>query len=193
MSTKNIMKCLLTATPEQYNEGLLAYETYHARLKTIAEVNDIPFNRVVGAFSALSPGNKLEMNFADLDKLINGVKKNKEASEIKLHCYSTCTQRGYDFLTGWEPEFKTSRKGMKTLNFYHNILSPESPDYVTIDRHAIEVWYGKEVDDSARKKIFDSPRKYNEIVEDFKAIAKKTGLLPQQVQAITWYTWRSNS
>jgi hypothetical protein len=190
MSTKNIMRILLQASPEQYEQGLAAYQDYHARLKTLAEVNDIPFERVVGAFSALSPGNRLEMNFADLETLINAIKKNKEVSAIRLHCYSQCTQRGYDFLTGWEPEFKTSRKGEKTRNFYHNILNPESPDYVTIDRHAIEVHAGKEVDETLRKKIFDSPRKYNEIANDYKKVAKQVGLLPCQVQAITWYTWR---
>jgi hypothetical protein len=190
MSQANIMRVLLQATPEQYNEGLTAYSKYHIRLKTIAEVSEIPFKNVVGAFSALSPGNKLEMNFADLDKLINGVKKNKEASEIRLHCYSTCTQRGYDFLTGWEPEFKVARKGRKTWNFYQNILNPDDTNFVTIDRHAIEIHAGKEIDDTLRKKIFDSPRKYNEIAADYKKVAKKVGLLPQQVQAITWYVWR---
>jgi len=190
MSPKNIMKVLLQATPEAYQQGLTAYQDYHNTLKATAEQHNLKLERVIGAFSALSPGNKLEMNFADLETLIKAVKKNKEASEIRLHCYSTCTQRGYDFLTGWEPEFKTSRKARKTYNFFQNILNPESPEHVTIDRHAIEVHAGKEVDDALRKKIFDSPRKYNEIAEDYKTVAKKTGLLPCQVQAITWYAWR---
>jgi len=191
MSAKNIMRVLLQASPEQYEQGLTAYQGYHDTLKVTAAKNDLDFEKVVAAFSALSPGNKLELNFKDLDTLIVAVKTFKEASSIRLHCYSSCTQRAYEYLTGWET-FKPTRGNSKTWNFYNNILNPKSPDYVTIDRHAIEVWHGKEISEEARKKYFYKT-KYNQIVDDFKKVVKQTGLLPQQIQAITWYTWKERS
>ena len=191
MSVKNITKCLLKASPDNYEQGLNAYQGYHDTLRETALKAGFQFEKVVAAFSALSPGNKLELNFKDLDTLINAVKTLKEASSLRLHCYSACTQRAYEYLTGWE-DFKRTRWNSKTFNFYNNILNPELADYVTIDRHAIEVWYGKEVDENIRRKHFNT-KQYELIADDYKTVAKKTGLLPQQVQAITWHSWRNNN
>ena len=93
MSTKNIMKVLLQATPETYQQGLTAYQDYHNTLKATAEQHNLKLERVIGAFSALSPGNRIEMNFKDLDTLISGVAKGKESADIRLHCYSLCSKQ----------------------------------------------------------------------------------------------------
>jgi hypothetical protein len=191
MSAKNITKVLLSASPDEYAQGVNAYQEYHDRLKKVALVSGFEFEKVVASFAALSPGNKLELNFKDLDTLVSAVKTFKEASSLRLHCYSSCTQRAYDYLTGWE-EFKPTRWNSKTFNFYNNILNPSSPDWVTIDRHAINVWHGKEVNEVLRKKFFNTLA-YKKIANDFKTVAKKTGLLPNQVQAITWYAWKTNT
>jgi hypothetical protein len=188
MSVNNITKCLLSASTDAYEQGLSAYQGYHDTLRVTASKNGLDFKRVVSAFAALSPGNKLEHNFKDLDTLISAVQRNKEVSEIRLHCYPACTQRAYDYLTGWEV-FTLGKWNNKTWNFFNNILTPESPDYVTIDRHAIEVWHGYEVEDKDRKRFFNA-KGYNYIADAYKKVAKNVGLTPNQVQAITWYAWK---
>lgn len=73
-------------------------------------------------------------------------------------------------------------KGMKTLSFYANILDPSDPVTVTVDTHAIKIAGINR--DSVGKKL------YLAIADGYREVADYVGLLPQQVQAITWTTWR---
>ena len=73
------------------------------------------------------------------------------------------------------------KTGLKVENFYLNILRPNDDNPVTIDRHAWDIIGGE-------GKI-TIPR-YHKAVQVYKRAAKKHGLLPNQVQAITWIIHR---
>lgn len=190
---KNILKVYKSASEEQKKLGMSAYQDYYRELKAMAEFFELPFKSVVAAFAAISPGNRIEENFKDTLTLIEGMKANKDLSRIKkLHCYPQCTERAYNYLFDSEAfESRKGKKGLKTWNFYFNILHPFSPDYVTIDRHAIRIWCGGKADcEKFEKSVFDSPNKYKAIAEDYKQAAKIANILPCEMQAITWYAWR---
>ena len=187
MSRANIMKTLLRATPEDYVQGMSAYQDYHNILKAVAETEGLPLNRVVAAFAALSPNTRIESNFKALFSLVKGYKQGLFPEDINTFGYHHAKRRAYSYLCGGK-EFTALKTAPKTRAFYHNLLNPESALYVTVDGHAYNIWKGK------RQPLKDVRMKkgvYVQISQDYKEVAQKTGLLPHQVQAITWYAWRN--
>ena len=72
--------------------------------------------------------------------------------------------------------------GLKTRAFYGNILDPNDSEIVTVDTHAIKI---AGIDrDSVGKGL------YRAIADGYREAAEYVGILPQQMQAITWTTWR---
>ena len=72
--------------------------------------------------------------------------------------------------------------GLKTRAFYQNILAPSDDVTVTVDTHAIKIAGLNR--DSVGKGM------YNDIADGYREVAAYVGILPQQIQAITWTTWR---
>lgn len=85
-------------------------------------------------------------------------------------------------------------KGNKVRNFYNNIANPNSKDgEVTIDTHAAGVGLLNVIsaDDTASMGLFrndsagNSPL-YAVLKESYQEVAKEKGLLPRELQSITW-------
>jgi hypothetical protein len=72
--------------------------------------------------------------------------------------------------------------GLKTRAFYVNILDPNNSDIVTVDTHAIKIAGINR--DSVGVKL------YNAIADGYRECAEYVGILPQQIQAITWITYK---
>lgn len=72
--------------------------------------------------------------------------------------------------------------GLKTRSFYVNILDPLDTDVVTVDTHAIKVAGLSR--DSVGKGL------YNELSQAYRDAAKVAGIRPNQMQAVTWMTYR---
>lgn len=73
--------------------------------------------------------------------------------------------------------------GMKTRAFFTNILDPDDDWTVTVDTHAIKI-AGIPNRDSVGKGL------YMAIADGYREAAEYVGILPQQMQAITWTTYR---
>lgn len=92
-------------------------------------------------------------------------------------------------IMGGEDPADVLRKGPKTFNFYHNILRPEDPQYITIDRHAHDVAVGQPYGDSNRG--LSAMGRYNHFSDAYRMATGKVGLeIPNQVQGVTWEHWR---
>lgn len=76
--------------------------------------------------------------------------------------------------------------GDKVRSFYRNLTGDSAA--VTIDRHAIAIsgWTGKGVSSAG----VPTSRAYSRIATAFKFAGENVGLLPCQVQALTWCYWR---
>jgi hypothetical protein len=72
--------------------------------------------------------------------------------------------------------------GLKTRAFFDNILNPLLSTAVTVDVHAIRI-AGIERD-SVGKGL------YNDIADAYRTAASKVGIMPLDLQAITWTTYR---
>lgn len=77
--------------------------------------------------------------------------------------------------------------GSKITSFFLNIVNPETDNGVTIDRHAVSLAVGKELQGSALQM---SLGQYNFFVNAYRIAANKLGVKPLQVQAVTWVEWR---
>ncbi len=79
--------------------------------------------------------------------------------------------------------------GRKVRSFYGCILDPENAGLVCVDRHAYDVAVGDVTSDAERKSL-ESDAGYARIADAYRRAAAKVGLLPQELQAITWCQWR---
>ena len=98
-------------------------------------------------------------------------------------------QRKCDAIMANEPISKVLSTD-KLNNFYWNIYKPDLADHVTIDRHATAIaYFGR------RETRFPKPtaKRYNIIAEAYKSVAENLGLIPQQLQAITWVAYRNKA
>lgn len=72
----------------------------------------------------------------------------------------------------------------KTGNFYRCILDPSDPEPVCVDRHAHDVAVGKAYGNDDRG--LSSKGRYSALAGAYRAAAERLGILPSELQAITW-------
>lgn len=87
---------------------------------------------------------------------------------------------------GWNNPKATS--GHKVRNFYRNILNPLGNE-VTIDRHAFDIAIGEPLGQGKRLQL-NRKGGYDLLADIYREAAHSVGILPSQIQAITWTAWR---
>lgn len=187
----NIEKVFAQADSIDKSEGKVAYTRYNKLLKGIADHYDFGFCQTAAAFVALSPNNDYMGNLRSLISIMYGINAKNPLEEITVSTYKQCRNRAYEYLVG-NKDFLVETKGMKTRNFYLNILLPKDPKYITLDGHMCSVYLGRRftMKEVAIQKFISSPNRYNEVAKSFFLVAKRHKLLPNQLQAILWFTWK---
>jgi hypothetical protein len=185
-SRRNIIRVLDKADAVDINEGRLAYFRYNEVLRNLADFYDVPFRDCVAAFAALSPNNDYLGNLRSTATLLKYF-RTVPIDRIVCTTYNGCRDRAATYLTG--TSFLGTVGGKKIRAFYSNILNPLDPAAVTIDGHAVNVWRNQRVNlqKVAAKKF---RWKYDDVAADYRRAAAGVGLLPNQVQAITWFAWK---
>ena len=175
------------STSEQKKEGLKWYKEANQFCANLAKQSNLEVFRVVGIVAALSPqknwqrNKELAYNFI-INKSNTG--HNKQQINKALDCYILNENEIYLML---------SKNKVKTSQFYYNILHFDKIKSVTIDRHAIgTIIYNKR----NIKTISDgqsqmTKKQYDFFADCYKEAAKELNLLPQQLQAIVWVTYRN--
>jgi hypothetical protein len=188
LSVENIEKVLSQADEVDIREGKMAYQNYHDLMRRIAEHYQVGFVQTVAAFVALSPNNDYVGNLRSLVTVAKRVQDRLPIPEegLRTSSYGHCVARAYQYLTG-EEDFWFRTKGPKIRSFYINILLPQDNRFVTIDGHMYNAWSGGL---TPLKQIARAGFSYNEIVKDFKIVARRQNLIPCQVQAIVWFAWK---
>jgi hypothetical protein len=84
-------------------------------------------------------------------------------------------------MDGEDPDTVLPR-GKKTWHFYHNILDPSAPEYVTVDRHAIRAatWEW----DNGEPRV--TPKNYSLIATGYANVARDVGINASDLQAGLW-------
>jgi hypothetical protein len=144
------------------------------------------YRRVAAILASMSPGTFWERNKMETAALLMGADvefttypRNVEKAER----IRTVDKRG-DYLDLVKPN---PASGWKVGSFYQNIVDPDDPEPVTIDRHAIAICLGRAPNE--REQSLTRWR-YACYAAAYREVAAERGLSPNAVQAITWCEYR---
>lgn len=184
-SVANLRKMLLQADGIDWREGKLAYGRYREVLTSVALRYDIPLERAVAGFVALSPNSDYLGNLRSLVSVLEGIRDGVNVDQITISTYNHCRDRAYEYLTGITDFWETT-KGPKIRSFFRNIMDPDDPEWVTIDGHMVAAWLDKQL--VMKDALLRGPQAYQTVAAGVRQLARETGLVTNQVQAIIWFT-----
>ena len=180
---QNITRCFRAASTADVLSGM----DWYARARRLATELD-PQNpaRAAGVIAAMSPMMAWPQNVRQARNVYSGIgAKGLSKNVAKAHAIHN----------GAEP--LSILGGEKVRSFFLNIVFPENGTPVTIDRHAIDIACGKVQSDSERALAIRGKAGYQNVAQMYRRAAeilsKEYGvpILPQQVQAVTWVSWRN--
>ena len=184
----NITSVYRDADKTQHAEGLLWYSDAQKAAHDIAIKYGIAVYIVVAVIAALSPNNKWSRNVRNADALIGAFIRGDGIDSVKVSTYHAMKRKAWDILVA-RPDYdgaKAMLKGQKITSFFCDIMGEFN---VTIDGHARNIAYGERVgltDDRSNIGV----REYRALQAAYEAAAERLGLMPYQLQAITWRVWR---
>jgi hypothetical protein len=184
----NITSVYRDADETQHAEGLLWYSDAQKAAYNIAVKYDIAVYIVAAVIAALSPNNKWARNIVNADALIGAFIRGDGLLSVKVSTYNKMKQKAWDILAA-RPDYdgaKAMLKGQKITSFFMDIMGEFN---VTIDGHARNIAYGERVgltDDRTNIGV----REYRALQAAYEEAARRVGLMPYQLQAITWRVWR---
>jgi hypothetical protein len=194
MSTRNLLSIYKKSTFCALQNGVKWYEQANNYACELANKYGLPVEKSAGIISALSPMITWEQNKRDAEVLIQGLTLGIDTSEqYKVHRFSTYSKnviKGEQIFYSDQPvvNFFSDKTGPKTLSFFLNILRPTEQTRVTIDRHAIAAWQGVKDGTGGSRRV--TTAQYKKIESDYVSVANKVNLLPHQLQAIIWVTYK---
>ena len=184
----NIISVYRDADETQHAEGLLWYSDAQKAAHNIAVKYDVPVYLVVAVIAALSPNNKWSRNIVNADALIGAFIRGDGLLSVKVSTYHAMKRKAWDILVA-RPDYdgaKAMLKGQKITSFFCDIMGEFN---VTIDGHARNIAYGERgglTDDRSNIGV----REYRALQAAYQEAARRVGLMPYQLQAITWRVWR---
>lgn len=170
--------------------GAAYYHEFRQRVKETSQRahngHFVPIQISAGVYAALSPNNSQDSCMEDMQRAIRcHLYEPHNFIHLKVHTYGANKEKALRILKGEDP--KVVLTGPKTFNFYHNIENPDDPNYVTVDGHMVNIWNNKRVPlDNSGVNLGE----YLTVASGIKELAQRYGLVPCQLQAILWLTWR---
>ena len=184
MTAANIKRVLNQADAVDWREGLGAYANYNHMMQALADYYNYPLAHVAAVFAALSPNNDYIKNLRSAVTLLKGHRDGVPIEDLTTTSYRACKLRAWRVLNG--EDFLSFTKGPKTRNFYECIINPEHPTAITIDGHMVNIYaYRKR-----SLKELGSKFNYDALAHEYRRAAFSEFILPLQLQAILWFTWK---
>jgi hypothetical protein len=152
-------------------------------MRRLADKYEYPTEFVCAVFCSLSPNSDYWGNLRSTVSVLQGINECRPDDDIVVSTYGHCKTRALAYARG-SKSFTVETKGPKILNFYHNILTPHSSRWVTIDGHMVGVLRDH---NGTMKELLIKPREYEEYADLIKQFAFSNFMLPQQMQAILWF------
>ena len=171
------------------SDGMKAYIRYHDLFAKMAHEYKVTIEQAVGVFAALSPNNDYLNNLRGARTLLHwhGYRHPDHLPFVNVGTFHHAKERAIRVLRG-EP-FLSFSKGLKTRNFYKNIVDPTDPMPVTIDGH---IYWAAVGDRDGQKQTMTNAKlsaaEYHKIAKAIRQLARQIGVLPNQVQAMIWFT-----
>jgi hypothetical protein len=185
LNVANIKRVLAQADRVDWNEGMIAYQMYNQTMSSLAQYYGYSLETVTAVFAALSPNNDYLKNLRSTVTLLKGFRDGHSVDSLTVTTYNACKLRAWRVLNG--ESFLSFTTGKKTRNFYECIINPEHQTAITIDGHATNIWLDKPQTMTA---ALLARIKYDAVAHDYRKVAFENFMLPMQLQAITWFTWK---
>ncbi len=182
----NILTVYAHADRVDIATGMGAFQGYNALMKALATEFRQSEENVTGVFAALSPNSDYKTNVSSARTMLAAHNRGAAIDDFKVTTYKNNKRKAWSILEGRRPLDVIVAK--KTRSFYLNIIAPFHPWPVTIDGHMYSVWMLKRF--NMIEAQVGSGKKYDRISSDFRLAAKAVGILPNQLQAICWFTWK---
>lgn len=165
--------------------GFSWYKEANAFACELADMSGLPIEIVCGVIAVLSPAVSWEVNKADAVSMILA----EDVRSVRVSTYGQNRHKAIDLIVNGN---LSAIGGRKVTSFYRNILNPECPEAVTIDRHAVRACLGKRGLKYSSDNIptLSSHKRYKYFSLFYERLAKKYNLIPNQVQAIVWCEFR---
>lgn len=189
-TTKTVNKIIKMYNQSPNKEGLSWYVDANLFAEDLAEKfmpeqcyssgTHTSLNKVAGIIAALSPLKSWEEN----KRIATSFLKDGKSYHTKV-----MTKKAQAILNsdGQIDTISNILQGNKITSFFLNIVNPYSDNGVTIDRHAVSLAVGRDLQGDALQM---SLNQYNFFVNCYRIAAKKLDVRPLQVQAVTWVEWR---
>lgn len=174
----NIVKWFNKTNSDNFDNGMAWYRDAHNFAKYLSKKHNVSLEKTIGVISALSPNNKWDRNKIDTDKFLMS-----PSIDTKVCTFKQQRQKALDILeSDGKPEtIKDILGGIKTQNFFSNILNYKTCDNVTVD-----LWAFRSVGVEPKKKYI------KDITLAYKLLAKEFKMQPHQLQAIVWGSIRGS-
>lgn len=181
--TQNITRVFRNASKADTLFGM----DWYMRARRLAEDLDPARPRqAAGVIAALSPLTSWPLNVRNAQDVYSGLRartltKNAEKADAIYHGADPLDILG----------------GEKVVSFFWNIIAPNNATPVTIDRHAIDIACGRVQSDSERAIAIRGKSGYQIVAGMYRRASEilskeyNVAILPQQVQAVTWVSWRN--
>lgn len=192
MTHQNILAVYQLANTADQVNGM----AWYARAKDIAialcrQYRNISLYQAAGVIAALSPRNKWERNVADAENLIRVWSIDPESVDsVKVCTFGSNKAKAIAILNlaaGADGhDVRAILSGPKLTEFFNCIMA--EGDDVCIDGHAYSIWAGDRITLANIPSIGIKLRAT--IKADYRAAAKKIGISPAEMQAVTWCAWR---
>ena len=186
---RNILKVYRRATADDVANGLEWYDRAKRYASIISNLSGVNLNTVVGVMAALSPNNKWERNVKDTERMVWAWVKGEDMTDFKVSCYNTMKAKAWSILEDdltEDEDILTRLNGQKIRSFYSNT---RGLDEVTIDGHAYNIALGIRQGLTSDKTTMGK-KVYRTMQAAYVKAAKRVGVKPHELQAITWTTWK---
>lgn len=180
----NIRAVLAQATPAEVQSGRQWYWEAREQTATLAVQFSIPLKCACHIVAALSPGIRWERNIEAARLVCSG-------KEGAIDGYGANVAKARKILESYRRFLPWDHllSGPKVTSFAETIFNPDTEDIdVVLDVHAISIALGKRYTVRTVPDLRKEERA--RIDAAYRRVAKKQGLRPHQLQAITWVVWR---
>lgn len=167
-----IIKLFNNTTRDNLDNGMIWYEDAYLTAYLLSVKHDISLSKVVGIMAALSPNNKWERNKIDADMFLS-----VPSLETKVCTFTNQRKKALAIYNGSGDveEIETILNGIKTKNFFNNILFYGDSENVTVD-----MWAFRSV--GVEEKLKNVPL----VTQAYTEVANELNIQPHQLQAVVW-------
>lgn len=186
---RNILKVYRRASADDISNGLEWYDRAWSMSVDIADKSGLHPHTVIGVMAALSPNNRWERNVRDTETMCLAFLEGDCLSDFKVSCYNTMKEKAWSILVDEltdDEDILSRLNGQKIRSFYSNIRGLNE---VTIDGHALNIALGVRQGLTTDKTNMGK-KVYRQMQDAYVRAAKRVGIKPHELQAITWTTWK---